>query len=116
SEAQRAPEDRRVNAPFVLAAAQRAGAVDDDLAVDRLDLPEVQQVRAGGPEPLEHRMVDGHRAEQLQRLDARRHQALERSRYLRLIGRLERGDAGRGLDRCIHGAPSARATEIEALR
>ena len=62
-------EDGGVDAPFVLASTARAGAVDHDLAIDRLELAEVEQIRPRRPEALEDVLVPGDGAKQLQRLD-----------------------------------------------
>ena len=54
-------------------------------------------------EALEDRGVVRHGAEELQRLDARRHHPLERLGDLGLVGRLERRDAGVGCVECVIG-------------
>ena len=75
--AEGAAKGNGVHAPFVLAPAPGAGAVKQHLAVEWLDAPEVQDVRADCPEALQDRGVVGDRSEQ-QRLGVRGHHATRR--------------------------------------
>src|SRR5436189_237338 len=78
-------------APPVARAAARGRAVDDRLAVDRLQTAEGQHCRADLAEAVEQLRVVGDRPEELERLDlVAAHQPPQRVGNLRLIGRLQR--------------------------
>ena len=85
-----------------------------DLAVERLDAPEVQDVRADRAEALQDRVVVRDGAEEIQRLDAGRHHAPQRLGDLGRVGGLERADAG--LARSMLIDDLLYASEIEARR
>ena len=81
---------RDVDAPFIFAPRQRAGAVDDDLALAQGERPLVQQ--AAGAEFLPGPRMAGDDAKQHQRRRAA-HDAVELSLDFRLIRRLQRRNA-----------------------
>ena len=85
-----------VDAPLVLCARQRAGAVDHHLTqVQRHCRPRAEDAGAKRPHPAHQLLVACQRAEQSQRLDraAGRHPALQLRGRVRVVGGLERGEA-----------------------
>jgi len=85
-------EDRDVDAPFVFAAEPGRRAIDHDLPLPEPERAFVQQ--AAGEHPGEDARAFRHGAEQHERLDARRHDALERLGDGGFVGRFGGGDAG----------------------
>ena len=79
-----------MDAPFVLAAEARRRAVDHDLALAQREAAFVEQT--AGEHPGEDAGIARHRAEQDQRLDAGRHDALELGGNGGRIGGFGRGN------------------------
>src|SRR6266446_6205289 len=101
-----------MHAPLVLRTAPRAGTVDHDLPLDRIQGPEIQEVATDAPELVEDVRVVGDRSEEFERFDARpTHHPLKRSRDLRIVGRLDRCQARGDLLRC-HAACLLRLSEL----
>ena len=93
-QAERPAEGEHVHAPLVLGAGPRAGAVNDDLALARLDAAMAEDARPERSHPRRQLVVDGQRAKQAQRLGGGpgRHPLLQERVELGLVGRLQRRD------------------------
>src|SRR5262245_32840101 len=91
SEASALGKQGDVNAPFIFAAESRRGAVDHDLALTKAERTFVQQ--ASGEHPGEDAWISRHGAEQNERLQAGRHDAVQCLGDGGLVGGLGGGDA-----------------------
>src|SRR5690242_14009843 len=92
-----------MDAPFVLAAQPRRGAVDHDLALAQAERPFVEQ--AASEHPPEHTGALRHRAKQDERLEARRRDALERFGDGGWVGRFGGSDAGHATNNVVSWSP-----------
>jgi len=104
AEADLAGEQGDMDAPFVLAAETRRGAVDDDLALAQAERSFVEQ--AAGEHLAEHARALRHGAEQHQRLEARRHDAFERFGDGGWVGRFGGSNAGHATDTVVNSSPA----------
>jgi hypothetical protein len=74
-----------MHAPLVFATIERAGAVDHDLSLPQRQQAAIEQ--AAGVEALIDAAVDRQNAEQDQRIDARRHDFVERRLHVGCVRR-----------------------------
>ena len=84
-------EEGGMHTPFVLRAAARGDAMDDDLALAQGQVALVEQ--AGAHEALEQARIARQHPEQDERRDAGRHQGIEAGLHLGCVGRIGGSDA-----------------------